>query len=153
MNYKSKGERLIANYLEFKNIDFEYEKQIKIKDKNGMERIWYPDFYITEKEIIIEYFGMKGDKHYDEGTIDKKRTYKKNGYKVICVYPETLKKNWKRYLSIEIDKIKNKQNKKEIIEIKNLDLWKFLKWLIIFISSIFGIWWIINVILFLKVLL
>ena len=107
IDYKSYGEFLIAQYLDYKNINFTYEKQIDVIDKEDMERLWYPDFYLNDLDIIIEYFGMRGNKNYDKGIIIKKKTYKKNGYDIIPVYKETLNKNWKKYLMIEITKLSN----------------------------------------------
>lgn len=109
ISYKSYGELQIAKYLTFKKFNFTYEKQIKIIDKNNMERLWYPDFYLEDYDIIIEFFGKENDENYNNGTIIKKKTYYKNKYKIIPVYPKTMKGKWQQYLLIQIKKLKNRK--------------------------------------------
>ena len=70
-NYKSRGERAIAEILTKYNLVFVYEHPLLIKEQkeNDSEklRIWYPDFWLPKYSIVIEFFGMEGDKNYDEG--------------------------------------------------------------------------------------
>ena len=51
--YKSKGERLIASFLQENGIKFHYEYPFGIND-DGKFRIWYPDFWLPSLNIVIE---------------------------------------------------------------------------------------------------
>ncbi|RJQ16998.1 hypothetical protein C4573_02970 [Candidatus Woesearchaeota archaeon] len=113
VNYKSEGERVIASILTKYNIDFVYEHPLLIKETKDNDteklRIWYPDFWLPKYNIIIEYWGRRGDPHYDKGKASKLEAYKKLNIDCISVYPETITKNLKSYLLI---KIKTKLNEK-----------------------------------------
>jgi DNA helicase-4 len=61
---KSSGEKIIANALFEHSIQYEYERPYPWGD--GMYR---PDFTVfggSKRNVIIEYFGLKGDADYDE---------------------------------------------------------------------------------------
>jgi DNA helicase IV len=68
--YKSKGEKWIADYLFEHDFWYEYEQSIPWDGWDGSYR---PDFQIrglkdhvkTKKPIIIEFFGLTGNKEYD----------------------------------------------------------------------------------------
>ena len=107
---KSKGERAIAEVLEKYNIPYEYEYPILIKDIHDGDtekmRIWYPDFWLPEYSIIIEFFGMnKND--YKKGVELNKKIYKQLHFDLIPVYQKTLEKDLKSYLLIQISKLIN----------------------------------------------
>ena len=98
MVYKSRGELRIAKFLTEKKIKFVYEKKLVLKrpyDK-GKESIFYPDFYIPKRKLIIEYFGMVGDSNYDSISKGKKEIYRHNRYGLISVYPDTPSSLWQR---------------------------------------------------------
>lgn len=95
--YRSKGERTIASFLTQYGLNFVYETDIFLKDKDK-SYIWHPDFYLPEYHTIIEYFGVNGDEEYDQLTQRKKRIYYNNNYHLIPVYEETLKKDYKSYI-------------------------------------------------------
>ena len=95
--YKSKGEKTIAKLLNQYGIKFEYEPDIYLKEENK-RYIWHPDFFLPEYQTIIEYFGIRGDDNYANGTKRKKKLYYQNHYNLIPVYPETLKKNYQTYI-------------------------------------------------------
>jgi hypothetical protein len=113
MNYKSAGEKAIAEVLTKYNIDFVYEHPILVKEnKEGDSeklRIWYPDFWLPKYSIIIEYFGMVGNKEYDKGKKAKLEAYKKPDLDCISVKPSTVKKDLKAYLLISIKKLINEK--------------------------------------------
>jgi hypothetical protein len=91
--YKSKGEQQIADFLESRNIAFQYEYPLAIKDRDQV-RIWYPDFRLPEYGMIIEYFGMNGNTAYDEQIAHKIFTYKKAGVDGIYLLESSLSGNW-----------------------------------------------------------
>jgi len=68
-------------------------------DNQGKHRIHYPDFYLPQHGIIIEYFGLYGkDRDYTKGAEKKKQIYKNMDIPLIPIYPTTLNKNWQTYL-------------------------------------------------------
>jgi len=72
---KSFGERLIANTLFENNIEYRYEMNFFLNGKP-----YHPDFTISFPNgggIILEYFGMSGDKDYDKTSEDKRRYWKR----------------------------------------------------------------------------
>jgi hypothetical protein len=109
---KSKGERAIAEILEKYNVNFVYEHPLLIKEKkeNDTEklRIWYPDFWLPQYSIVIEYFGMN-TREYLKGKEAKMDAYKKLDIDCIPVYPKTLGKDLKSYLLINIKKLINEK--------------------------------------------
>lgn len=85
--YSSKGERmrsksevLIANLLDKMNINYKYEKPLKL-NKLG---IVHPDFTLLDirnrKEIYLEHLGMMDDQVYRNNAINKIRDYERSGY-------------------------------------------------------------------------
>jgi hypothetical protein len=73
--YKSKAEVQIARMFERNNIAYRYEYPVAVVDR-GRTRLWYPDFYLPDYAVIIEYFGVNGDTSYDNRTKHKIEVYK-----------------------------------------------------------------------------
>ena len=73
--YKSRGEKIIADFLFEHDIPYTYEKSFWWRGMN-----YRPDFTIErptlfcEKGLVIEYFGLQGDPEYDEMS-EAKREY------------------------------------------------------------------------------
>jgi DNA helicase IV len=86
---KSFGEKVIANFLVEHGIRYKYEETYIIG-----ERIYRPDFTVTGRKIIIEYFGMAGDTKYDE-EIQKKRDYwRRREWKLLEYYPNQIRDDY-----------------------------------------------------------
>ena len=104
---------MIAEILTKYNIDFEYEYPLLIKDQKNNDteklRIWYPDFWLPKYSIVIEYFGIEGDSHYDKGKREKLAAYRKLDIDCIPVKASTLSKDLKSYLLITIKKLINEK--------------------------------------------
>jgi hypothetical protein len=97
----SRGEQLIINFLKKNNIDYIREYALALtyicrhtkKQKVG---IWYPDFYLPEFGIIVEYFGgayVYKKEAYDNNKINYIGLYRKHG-----ANPELLEKELKEEL-------------------------------------------------------
>lgn len=99
--YKSKGEEQISDFLKNRNIAFQYEYPLAIKDRDQV-RIWYPDFRLPEYGMIIEYFGMNGNTAYNEQIAHKIFTYKEAGVEGIYLLESSLSGNWQEQI---IDRI------------------------------------------------
>lgn len=88
---KSHVERDIDNYLFAKNIPHAYESTYDV-DGNP-EHEFKPDFYLPnylgdEKDVYIEYFGMKGTKDGNKKIEYKIPIYKRDKATLICLYPQ-----------------------------------------------------------------
>ena len=55
---KSYGEMDIANFLFQNGIRYEYERQYEIDTRTAERYQYYPDFYLPDYKIYIEYFGI-----------------------------------------------------------------------------------------------
>ena len=100
---KSTGEKKIAQFLKDEKIHFLYEYPLAITDEDRKVRIWYPDFWLPELNIIIEYMGMKGKIGYDKATIRKKKVYNALKIDFIEISPGLIiKGNWKRFIAMKI---------------------------------------------------
>lgn len=100
--FKSEGERRIASFLEKNAIRYQYETGVLVNSEGEKPRIWYPDFYLPEFGVYIEYFGLVGRENYDRGIERKESTYRKMGLSVIPVYPWTFDQNWQGYIMREV---------------------------------------------------
>ena len=61
-----------------RRIDFSYERPVAVVD-GGKTKIWYPDFYLDTYHILIEYFGMDGNRESAKINAYKRKVYKENG--------------------------------------------------------------------------
>jgi len=91
--YISKAEVQIARLLKKEGVAYNYEHPLAVVDR-GRVRIWYPDFYLPEYAMIIEYFGVNGDSNYDERTKHKIEVYKKSGIEGLFLTEASLKGDW-----------------------------------------------------------
>lgn len=124
--YKSKGEKTIAEILTKYKIDFVYEYPILVKQKKENDeeklRIWYPDFWLPKYSIIIEYFGLEDDFNYQLGKQAKLRAYKELDIDCISVKPSTIQGDLKSYLLMSIKRLIN--DKVRHFENRNLKIKK-----------------------------
>ncbi len=127
--YRSTGEVEIAKFLDKMDIAFEYEFPIAVIDE-GKTKIWYPDFYLKEYQMVIEYFGMyEHNEEYRQATEHKKDVFKNCGIQFVPIYK--LSSTWQEYLlktvlsfldykakmmSKKIDKMERSKKVKSIIE-------------------------------------
>jgi hypothetical protein len=95
-DYKSAGERRIADFLSRSGVKFEYESPTVVYDMNCQLRVWYPDFKVGGSDgLIVEYAGMQNNTDYDRGIAKKKKLYKQNGLDALFLYPQDIyKNNW-----------------------------------------------------------
>lgn len=88
--YKSLGEKIIADYLFEHNIPFNYEYNFIWDERNYKPdfRIIYPKFS-NKKSLIVEYFGITNDIEYNKQTKEKIRFWERNKqYDFLALYPE-----------------------------------------------------------------
>jgi len=102
--FKSAGERRIAEFLQVREIHYDYERPLLVLDR-GQPRIWYPDFYLPELAVYLEYFGIVADEGYDRRAQHKKSVYEAMDLDVIPLYPATFHTDWKGYILDSLEKI------------------------------------------------
>lgn len=101
--FKSRGERLIGEFLDSKSMLYFYEFPLALIDGEKL-RIWYPDFRLPEYQLIIEFLGMNNDKDYDKMTERKKRAFEENYIDAIFLTENMLNEDWKTNLINDIEK-------------------------------------------------
>lgn len=104
LEYASKPEVQIARLLHREGIAYRYEHPLAVIDR-GRVRIWYPDFYLPEYGMIIEYFGVNGDADYDRRTAHKLEVYKSAGIDGVFLTEATLKRQWPTGIITRIEDI------------------------------------------------
>lgn len=79
---RSKSEVIIANLLDKLNVEYKYEKPLKLRNIG----IVHPDFTLLDvkarKEIFLEHLGMLDDQAYRNNAILKIRDYENSGFYV-----------------------------------------------------------------------
>lgn len=109
--YRSESERIVAGIFENEGIRFEYEAPLSVDvndDSYRERRIWRPDFYIHDLDVIVEYVGLPDDEEYMEGIRKKEKVYEEMGLRVAWIYPEDI---WD-----EADgKYRKKENASEVV--------------------------------------
>ena len=113
--YKSKGEKWIADYLFEHDFWYEYEQSIPWDGWDGSYR---PDFQIlglknqanSEKPIIIEFFGITGNKEYDEQKNKKRQLWKRHENKRRFHFEEISPKDFRSRVDLEthLDRVLSK---------------------------------------------
>lgn len=89
-------ERQIGDLLTQRHIPFVYEKPTAVMDR-GLMRLLYPDFSL-QYGMLIEYFGINGNKNYMEQAKHKLRVYQANQLDTIPLYPSDIIPGWQDHL-------------------------------------------------------
>lgn len=92
-HYKSDGEKRIGEYLQNRNIRFSYERPVAVVEDNR-PRLWYPDFYLDDYHVLIEYLGMNGNRDSKKMNDYKRSVYRSNRFDVIEMFPSDFKADW-----------------------------------------------------------
>ena len=106
--FKSKGEEQIARLFDRSNIAYRYEHPTAVVDR-GKTRIWYPDFYLPEYGMIVEYFGVNGNEVYDDQARHKMEVYSANGLEGLFLTEAAFKGDWPTQIIGQIEEtLKNR---------------------------------------------
>jgi hypothetical protein len=84
---QSAGEKQVAEWLERNNIVYRYDGRLKIIEGFQIR----PDFYLPERDVYIEYWGMDTPR-YKAGMYLKQDLYMQAGKKLVSLYPADLAK-------------------------------------------------------------
>ena len=82
---RSLGEVKIAEWLVSNGLNYEYEREITV---SGM--VFKPDFYLTDRGVFIEFFGLMSKDWYRAQAEFKKSRYERYGIPFIDVYSKDL---------------------------------------------------------------
>jgi DNA helicase IV len=94
---RSRAEKRIAEYFEQNGIRYEYEPMVESGIWIFTQKISRPDFYLTDYDIYVEYWGMvdvKNDRkraQYIRAMKYKMARYRGLGIKFISIYPGNMK--------------------------------------------------------------
>jgi hypothetical protein len=108
--FKSEGERRIGEFMDSYGIQYRYEQGVLVEDR-GKPKIWHPDYFLPEFAVYIEYFGLAGNREYDNNIKRKKSIYSAMGLDVIPVYPWTFCDDWQGYIMDSILGVLNRRIK------------------------------------------
>ena len=75
---QSRGEKMIADFLEREGIAYEYDERFMIAADTRIR----PDFYLPEFDVYIEYFGMDTPE-YRDNMLKKRLLYQRAGKKLV----------------------------------------------------------------------
>ena len=81
---KSRAELIVANWLFYRGIEFIYEKKTPTKEHV------VSDFYLTQSEIYIEFWGLETPQYLKRKS-KKIKIYKKNRLKLIQMNDDSLR--------------------------------------------------------------
>ena len=103
---KSTGEKIIVDYFYQSGISYEYEQMAKSVTWIFSNKISWPDFYLPDYNVYVEYRGMidadneKVRSEYMRQMRWKMAQYHKNDIKFISIYPSNLQNldffSWQR---------------------------------------------------------
>ena len=78
-------------------INFTYERPVAVVHQ-GKTKLFYPDFFLDDYHILIEYLGMNGNPQKAKLNNYKRRAYTENRYDVIAIYPKDFRGDWERII-------------------------------------------------------
>lgn len=82
---QSKGERAIAEWLTAHGLAYRYDSKYRIIAEFQIR----PDFYLSELDVYIEYWGMDTPQ-YKMSMYKKQQLYQQEGKRLVSVYPKDL---------------------------------------------------------------
>ncbi len=94
---RSKGEKIIADYLTYHGVAYYYEAQAMSNNWIFSHKISKPDFYLPQYNLFVEYWGLV--KAPDPRTRDqyvremkwKMAQYYKNNIRFVSIYPDNMR--------------------------------------------------------------
>lgn len=110
---KSRGEQLIANWMFYNGVKYEYETAYRVDTADAQYRQYRPDFYLPDVDVYLEHWAVdeRGEPPpefhgYKEGMIWKRQVHATNGTRLL---ETTMADLWSgkafRYLTEELTKL------------------------------------------------
>lgn len=97
---RSRGEKIIDDFLYKNRIVHAYENKICFEEN------YLYDFYLPEKDVYIEFWGIENNENYIKNRKEKQYLYSKQKKNVISLEPEDIK-DIENIITKEINKFKN----------------------------------------------
>lgn len=83
---KSRGEQLIANWLFYNGVQYQYEAPYRVETADAQHRQYQPDFYLADVDAYLEHWALDQNdepppefKGYKEGMAWKRKVHADNG--------------------------------------------------------------------------
>jgi hypothetical protein len=99
--YGSAGERQIARMLAGYGVRFLYEHPVAVVDR-GKVRLWYPDWWLPDYCIAMEYIGIEEDGDYSRGAARRKSVFEQAGIPYLTIRKSELHGNWPKRILADI---------------------------------------------------
>lgn len=119
---KSRGEKLIADFLFKRDIGYKYEEPTPLDNT-----VTYPDFTIystgEKPKLIIEYFGIEGVLSYKQNSKRKERDYSERNIPILSLLPEHISTGEFENKIIHF-LLENSYSRKDVSEISSEALWE-----------------------------
>lgn len=87
---KSRGEQLIANWLFYNGVSYQYEAPYRVETADAQYRQYHPDFYLPEVDVYLEHWAVDENgnpppefKGYKEGMAWKRKLHADHGTKLL----------------------------------------------------------------------
>ena len=85
---RSRSEKVIADWFYMNGVRYVYEHPAFDRRGSVISR---PDFYLPDYALYVEYWGLAGTgKEYDRTTRWKTERYRRNGVRIVPLYPGEL---------------------------------------------------------------
>ncbi|MCC6487749.1 MAG: hypothetical protein IT364_09635 [Candidatus Hydrogenedentes bacterium] len=99
--FGSAGEKQIARALAGYNVRFLYEHPVAVVDR-GRIRLWYPDFWLPNYCIALEYVGIEHHNEYTPGAERRKAVFEEAGIPYMTVQKSDLHGPWPKRILEQI---------------------------------------------------
>nr|BFF36924.1 hypothetical protein BACT7_17860 [Tenacibaculum mesophilum] len=137
--FKSQEEVLIANFLFRNKVEYNYEKDYRIRTASRQFGQYKPDFYLPEYDIYIEHFGIDENNNvpawfkgkegvsakqvYNDGIAWKRNEHQFNGTTLVETY------SWEQKKGVLLSSLKNKLEEKgvEFNPMTDDELWDYIQ--------------------------
>jgi hypothetical protein len=97
----SAGEKQIARMLQRYGVRYCYEHPVAVIDRDKV-RVWYPDFWLPDFGVAIEYVGRTTNDDYNRGVERKQAVYEATGIPCVFVDARSLEGAWPKRILSEI---------------------------------------------------
>ncbi len=83
----------MARMLRRHGIRYRYEQPLAVVDRDKV-RIWYPDLWLPDHAVAVDYAGLMDRPDYARGMAYRHRVYHENGISHVVVQPDDMTGFW-----------------------------------------------------------
>ena len=117
----SEGERQLARMFTRYGVRFEYERPVALREQDRL-RLWYPDFWLPDLDVYVEYLGRRpipGAR--EEHHAYKQGVYAREGIACLFLGREDLTGNWPKEVLRALTELVRERAADQEIEARRLD--------------------------------